>query len=525
MNDIIKDMVENPHRVYKNNYNYWNFLLNSYEGGHEYTNAFITKKSDDASSNVYINGVLQDRTITSTNLFQHKKERNADYKTRMQMSFFYNFCRPVIDIYTNHLFKEPVLENFESIKDIVDEIRNNVDMKGSSLDEFRKQCAEMAQEYGHYFVVIDSPNYDPNSILTKMDQIEKRAYPYFSLYDPQSVINWSLDAFGNPYWVLLREPEDTNIDPMSFDKKASYKCKYKLWTRKEWFLYDYDYNLIDSGVHNLGVVPIVCGYNKKSKKELAFLGISELADISFIARDIYNSCSELKQILRDQTFAILALQGTSQEYDELVVGTSKAILYPQDRNAPQYVSPSAENAKNYFDHIDRQVTKIYQLAKIEGGSASFNGQSATMQSGTSKAWDFNQTNSSLSDKAANLEDAENKMWDIFARWLGQDGFDGSVSYPNDFSIQSLLDDLTEAEKSDKLALGKTFDLEIRKAIQKKKFPSATKEMLDEMEDEAEQLIEARGQENRVNNIFNRIPSLTNRFENANSSGKNEGEGQ
>lgn len=522
MSDVIRDIIKNPHRVYLRNLNYWNFLLNSYEGGPDYTNAFITKSSDDGGPNVYVNGVLQDSANISGNLFQHKKERQKDYNARLQMSYYYNFCRPVIDIYTNHLFKEPVIESFESISDEVDTVRNDIDLKGSSIDEFRKQMAEMAQIYGHFFVIVDSPNYDESSILTRRDQIENRAYPYLIIYEPQSLINWALDSFGSPYWILMKENEDVNTDPMMYDKDAKNKCRYKLWTRDAWILYDSDYNQIDAGIHGLGVVPIVCGYNKKSKKETSFLGISEIADISFIARDIYNSCSELKQILRDQTFAILALQGSSDDYDELVVGTSKALLYPQERNAPQYVSPPGENAKNYFDHIDRQVSKIYQLAKIEGGSASFSGtgQSAANQSGTSKAWDFNQTNSSLSDKAGNLEDCENKIWNIFSLWLGKGEFDGSIQYPNEFSIQSLMDDLDEAEKSAKLSLGKTFDLEVRKSIQKKKFPSATEEELEKMAEEAEAKLEENSSVNNrnVQSIFNRIPSLTN----ANSGGTNGG---
>jgi hypothetical protein len=508
----IKDLIENPHPIFKANHAYWNFLLQSYEGGRSYCNADLPgSKSEsnllDRMFRVFADGKEILPSNVSGNLFRHPKERNDDYNDRVRMSFYYNFCAPIIDIYTNHLFKEAVLEDFGSIESTIDEVRDNIDVQESSISEFRQELAEMSQLYGHCFVLVDSPAIPGDLILTRQDQINQRVFPYATIYAPQSVLNWSLDKFGNAYWVLVKEYADVNIDPKNYDPKAVCDWTFKLWTRTEWYQYDREYRLIASGVHGLGIVPIVCVYSKKSKTASNFLGISDLSDISFIARDIYNSCSELKQILRDQTFAFLAIQGDASEYNELSVGTSKALLYPENRNAPQYVSPPQVNAQVYFDHIDRQVRKIYQLAKLEGGSAQ-QVQTATVQSGTSKAWDFNETNSALAKKAAMMEDGEIRIWKMFAAWEGKE-FDGKIQYPNEFSTQSIMDDLTELEKEQRLALGSTFELEVKKAIQKKKFPRATEEELEQMADEAE----AKGNPNDNQNgnggmdIKSRLPFL------------------
>jgi hypothetical protein len=223
--------------------------------------------------------------------------------------------------------------------------------------------------------------------------------------------------------------------------------------------------------------------------------------------------------LRDQTFAFLAIQGTSSEYDELSVGTSKGLLYPPERNVPQYISPPSANAETYFKHIDRQVSKIFQLAKLEGGSVQAPEQSAVVQSGVSKAWDFNQTNSALSKKAGNLEDGEMKLWQIFAKWLDND-FEGSIQYPNEFSIQSLNEDLDEAEKIMRLNLGSEFNKKIKSSIIKKKFPRMSdediKKLIEEMETQEDTM--GKGESGR---LIDRIPSLLKRAtENyANSGGK------
>lgn len=515
----IKQIVENPHPINKNYCNYWDFLLTSYEGGVDYCNAFLKSESSTASLKdtlfkIYVNGREQVQPVVSGNLFKHPKERNDDYTERMRMSYYYNFCAPIIDIYTNYIFKDAVNNDYESIESTVETISDDFDLVGSSIDEFRRKVAEMAQIYGHVFVVVDSPDIEAEFISSRQQQIENRIFPYGIIYNPQNVINWSLDAFGKPYWVMLREMVGLNEDFKSFDKNKIFKYQYKLWTRNEWYLYDDEYNLIKEGVHGLGVVPIVCIFDKQSKKWNNFLGVSSLSDIAFIARDVYNSCSELKQILRDQTFAFLAIQGTASEYDELSVGTSKAILYPENRQAPVYVSPPSANAEVYFSHIDRQIRKIYQLAKLEGGSATQE-QTAMQQSGTSKAWDFNETNSTLSYKALNLQDGEQKIFNLVALWEGKE-FDGTISYPNEFSITSLMDDLTEAEKSARLMLGETFDLEVKKCIHKKKFPRATEEELEQMEKEAKAKIDQQSQMNANPN-----GGLVNRFRNvfnANSGG-------
>ena len=128
---------------------------------------------------------------------------------------------------------------------------------------------------------------------------------------------------------------------------------------------------------------------------------------------------------------------------------------------------------------------MFQIAKLEGGSATQT-QTAVQESGTSKAWDFNETNAALTSKASNMQDAEMKRWDIFAIWEGKKSFEGNIVYGDKFDIQSLSDDLDEAEKSLKLEMGKEFNKEIKKAIVKKKFPRMPEKdlqvILDDIED-------------------------------------------
>jgi len=469
---IIKNLIEQPHTIYKKNLGFWNFLMDSYEGGKDYIGEYI-----DNSRKVYAAG-QEVKTAQRTHLFKYKKERATDFKQRINMSYYYNFCAPIIDIYTNHLFKNPIAENWGSIDNLIEHRKDNIDRMDSSIYEFRKEIADLSQIYGHCYVIIDKPN-PAMLIRTLQDQIDNSVFPYFTTFHPQQIVNWSLDIYGRPYWVLVREERDGNQDPFNYDVANKSQINYRLWTTTEWILYNADGEELRRATHNVGQVPIVCVVNKKSKKYKNFLGISAIADIVYIARDVYNSCSELRQILREQTFSILTIQGESSEYDEVTVGTSKALLYPPERNAPAFISPPGENARVMFEHIEKQVSAMFRLAKLEGGSAQFKGQNAVEESGVSKAYDFNETNQALSDKADNLQDAESKIWKLFAKWENKE-FDGSVIYPDEFSVQNLNSDLDEAEKMLKIALGKSFNLEIKKSIIKKKYPRIADDELDKM---------------------------------------------
>jgi len=500
----IKAIIENPHPVYQRNINYWNFLLDSYEGGADYTSAFVRNDSLDKQSNrvtVKVNGKKLNRQINS-NLFMHKKELTEDYQARVDMSYYYNFCAPVIDIYTNHLFRQSIIEDYGSIKNLVEERKENIDQQGSTIEEYRAQVAESMQIFGHTYTLVDSPLIG-EEVLNLQDKMDNGVFPYFTNIQPQNLVNWALDRFGRPYWVMLIEIGDSNINYETFDKESRLNINYRLWTREEWILYNSKYEEIDRGLHGLGFVPISCAYDRKSKKEKAFLGVSFIADISFIARDIYNSCSELKQILRDQTFSILAIQGDAKDYPAIEVATNKGLLVPKDSQFPQYITPPAGPSETLMKHIDGQVSRIFQLAKLEGGSASFKGQDAVEQSGVSKAWDFNQTNSALTTKASNLEDAEYRAWQMFAAWEGKE-FDGKIAYPREFSVNSLKQDLDEAEQIVRMNISNEFNKEVKRTIIKKKFPQLPDDKLKKIEKEIDSSEIQQGGKisERINNFLN-----------------------
>ncbi|MDD5355838.1 MAG: hypothetical protein PHY56_04840, partial [Candidatus Omnitrophica bacterium] len=116
----IKDLIETPHTIFRQYNDIWNFYLDSYEGGADYCKPAIAQSTGlnglkNWAFKIFA-GSREMQSNLSGNLFMHPKERKQDYNDRLQMSYYYNFCSPIIDIYTDHLFKQPINEDFGDIE-------------------------------------------------------------------------------------------------------------------------------------------------------------------------------------------------------------------------------------------------------------------------------------------------------------------------------------------------------------------------------------------------------------------------
>ena len=80
----------------------------------------------------------------------------------------------------------------------------------------------------------------------------------------------------------------------------------------------------------------------------------------------------------------------------------------------------------------------------------------------------------MSEKADNLEQAETKVLELWARWEGK-VFDGVIDYPDDFSVQDLERDLTNAMNAQSAAVDSvTFKKELQKKIASMSLPKLDK---------------------------------------------------
>ena len=110
--------------------------------------------------------------------------------------------------------------------------------------------------------------------------------------------------------------------------------------------------------------------------------------------------------------------------------------------------------QNKIDAIDR----ITHMGSVRGTS----GQQ--ISSGIALQTEFQLLNAKLSEKADFLENAEEQIWSLFAKWQNKE-WDGSVDYPDTFDVRDWANDLQFLQMAKASGIkSETFNKELDKQI-------------------------------------------------------------
>ncbi len=411
-----KDLVESRHPLHLSRLPFWRLAWLSYRGGPDY--------------------------LAAPNLFSHRLEHGDDHRRRMARAYYLNYCRPVVDAYASHIFRNPpAVLPAEPIKALVE----NADGAGRDLFSFMKQSLIAAAVYGQVMIGVDRPRSD-QSPKTRADEMSLGLSNYFHLVIPENFLNWSTDGAGDFSWCLIRQE---NRSVSCDDPQSGEEVIYRLWTPKVWKDIDENGQVVDQGANPFGRVPFIpCIFRETGD---SVLGESLLSSIAYVNREIFNLSSMLSEILYRQTFSQLVAEGSAHEYGEGGnigrLGTSSIFLYPEGRKAPEFISPDGGQARLLMDQIDQLVDEIYRLASLSRGSA----REGNLASGISKAYDFLDTNQALSDAAQNIASAFCRAIGIaFPDWKG------GIQFPGDFGVDNSEKLLDEVERSFALGVGPIF---------------------------------------------------------------------
>ena len=392
----------------------WRYLSDSYTGGNEYRRGeYLTK---------------------------YVMESGNEYTTRISNTALDNHCKSVINTYNAFLFRVPPKRTYGSIDSdpSLAQFLTDADLDGRSFDSFMQDAATQASIYGHAWVIIDKP---ATQVGTRAEELQQQIRPYVSLLSPENVINWEYERQPNGYFELtylqvVESFEEDGVITREFTPESITVSRYEKGSNEAFS------TLLESIPNPLGRIPAVCVYAERSNYK--GIGISDLADIADVQREIYHTSSELEQVIRLSNHpSLVKTVGTEASAGAGAIITLEEGMDPGLK--PYLLQPTGASIESLLRTIDSKVDAINRMSNMTGVRTKI----TQAMSGIALETEFQLLNARLSSKADLLELAEEQIWRIWSQWQGQT-WDGEVNYPNSFNISDRLNTVQlvqEAKKS------------------------------------------------------------------------------
>lgn len=380
-------------------------------------------------------------------IVKHRRELPENLTARKNISYYLNYVAPVVNSHVDPIFAKTQVREWEGRNAFVDPFLNDVDGAGTHISQFMKRAALSAKLFGVCYIVLDNARAEDQP-QRQNEAVEQRAFPYAYCVFPQDVIKIKHERSGNITLFSIAENES--------DKKL-----IRTWTTDGWKLTEAEEDgmIIARGKHGLGVVPVVPLYSRKGLTPVSSAAVqSEFYHIARTNMRIYNLCSELDEILRNQAFSLLIYP--SKDPKDLTIGTNNALGFDGTavRHPPAFIAPPADPATLIMTQIDRLIKEIYRMASLSHATGV---QEA--KSGVARQWDFQMTNQALADFAKNCEEAEMKLLRLFGRYVREDqGY--RASYSSDYSIRETVEYLDNAARALEMDLGALFDSAVKEQV-------------------------------------------------------------
>ena len=426
-----RDQAIAVHKDYQETVNNWEYYIRSYNGGYDY--------------------------MVGQYLSRYNLELDNEFNQRLANTPCDNHCKNVIQIYSSFLFRVKPSRNFGSLADeqSLEYFLKDADLEGNSLSNVVKSAQNYASIYGHCFMVLDKPNIQTN---TRAEELQQDIRPYISIVTPENVLDWNFERQPNGKYELnylkIREEVDRN--------GGTYM---RIWYPDRIdTLYMPDREeprIIDTVDNQIGKIPAVILYNSKSHKR--GIGQSDLTDIADLQKSIYNEYSEMEQLIRLTNHPSLVKTPSVNAS----AGAGAVIEMPDELEPnlkPYLLQPSGSNLTSIMDSIENKVNSINRIAHIGAVRTT----KTNISSGVALQTEFELLNARLSEKADNLEIAEEQLFRLYSMFQDTP-FDGEINYPDSFNIRDYATDLLFYQQAKAInvqspTLNKEIDKEIARAV-------------------------------------------------------------
>ena len=426
-----RDQAIETHKDYSETINNWEYYIRSYNGGYDY--------------------------MVGQYLSRYNLELDNEFNQRLANTPCDNHCRNIIQIYSSFLFRVRPSRDFGSMEDetSLESFLKDADLDGNNLNSVIKHAQNYASIYGHCFMILDKPNIQTE---TKAEELEQDIRPYVSIITPENVLDWNFERQPNGKYELnyLKIREEVDRENGQY-LRMWYPDRIDTVYMPE----REEPRLIDTVPNMIGKIPAVILYNSKSHKR--GIGQSDLTDIADLQKSIYNEYSEMEQLIRLTNHPSLVKTPSVNAS----AGAGAVIEMPDEMEPnlkPYLLQPSGSSLTSIMDSINNKVESINRIAH----TGAVRTTKTNIASGVALQTEFELLNARLSEKADNLQLAEEQLFKLYAMFQNVE-FDGEINYPDSFNIRDYATDLmfyqqAKAVGVESPTLNKEIDKEIARAV-------------------------------------------------------------
>ena len=426
-----RDQAIETHKDYSETINNWEYYIRSYNGGYDY--------------------------MIGQYLSRYNLELDNEFNQRLANTPCDNHCRNIIQIYSSFLFRVRPSRDFGNMEDeaSLESFLKDADLEGNNLNSVIKHAQNYASIYGHCFMVLDKPNIQTE---TKADELDQDIRPYVSIVTPENVLDWNFERQPNGKYELnyLKIREEVDRDGGQYLRMwYPDRIDTVYMPKRE------EPRLIDTVPNMIGKIPAVILYNSKSHKR--GIGQSDLTDIADLQKSIYNEYSEMEQLIRLTNHPSLVKTPSVNAS----AGAGAVIEMPDEMEPnlkPYLLQPSGASLTAIMDSINNKVESINRIAH----TGAVRTTKTQVASGVALQTEFELLNARLSEKADNLQLAEEQLFKLYAMFQNVE-FDGEINYPDSFNIRDYATDLLFYQQAKAVGvqsptLSKEIDKEIARAV-------------------------------------------------------------
>ena len=279
--------------------------------------------------------------------------------------------------------------------------------------------------------MIDKPK---SNAGTRAEELAQDIRPYVNLFTPENVFDWKYERTASGRFKLVYLKVRESIEEVTDTEKETY---YRIWTEdtvESWKSLNEVDEFIETVPNPLGRIPAV--FVPAQRSVVRGIGISDLSDVAYMQKAIYQELSEIEQLIRISNHPTLVKTYST----DASAGAGSVINMPDDLDGnmkPYQMQPSGQNLDAVRAAIDDKVQSINRMSHM----GAVRGTTAITQSGVAMQTEFQMLNAKLSEKADILELAEEQLWELFCLWQNVKP-DVEVFYPDSFDLRDYDKELT-----------------------------------------------------------------------------------